>query len=144
MKPRKGMYAQAARWFDADKPGQREIALKLIKGYLYEFAVVTSVILGPLEIEEVDPLSPRVPSPPKRFQGNIKCLIGSAPVIEEVCQVVENRLTEELPEEQLHQMRAATRRAWKRAGGATELTDEEADLWINREGPEAAIPETMH
>ena len=146
MKPRRGSIVQAAWWFDADQSIGRENAKREIKKHFYDFSTGCRVILGPIEWEEVDPLSPRVPEPPKHFQGNIKAMIGTATVVEEMCQVAENRLTNELKPEQLHQMRLATRRAWAQAGGSGFLTDEECEEWINREGPSAAVSQsgTIH
>ena len=144
MKPIRGMHLREAWWFDADQPNAWKHARTQIMKRFLEIAVDYNVVLGSIDWMEATPESSLLPPPPKTFQGNIKAMIGTVKVVEEGCQIVENRLTEELPEEQLIQMRNATRKAWRRAGGATQLSDSDCDLWINREGPEAAIPETMH
>ena len=144
MTPRNGMPVLAAWWFDADAENALPKAKMRVASGLIDFEQGNRVILKrPFEWEIVDPLSPRVPDPPPGMIGNIKCLIGESVIVSQREQVAEKRLSVELTGNQLKEMRDATRRAWALAGGKGTLSDDECDSWIDREGPGAAIPETI-
>ena len=144
MTPRKGTPVLAAWWYDADAENALPKARMRVARGLIDFEQGNRVILKrPFEWETVDPLSPRVCDPPPGMIGNIKCLIGESVIVDCRENVAEKRLATELTEDRLKEMRDATRRAWALAGGKGILSDGECDSWINREGPTAAVPETI-
>ena len=107
---------------------------------LVDFAFGNGLILGPIAWEEIAPSG--VSALGIEHQGSISCLVGTSDIVGTLAELSPTRLTRELPEEQLVAMRRATNRAFRKAGGARNLTDEELDQIINKEGPDVAV--TIH
>jgi hypothetical protein len=130
-----GDYLPAALWFNDDHPKERDDAKRGITTVLEEMAQAAGVRVGPIEWEELDPLSPKLKDPPPdHFQGDIKCMVGTVVVAGILKQ--EGDFTSDLEAEDLETLRNKTRTA----SGAN-LTDEECDEIINAEGPMVAADE---
>lgn len=129
----------AALWFNDDHPKDRADAVRGIKEALEMTAADAGVKLGPIQWDVVDPLSPRVPTPPDTFQGDIKCMIGEAIIVGHI-KTDDKNFTDDLEPHDLERLRKSTR---KQMGNAN-LTDEECDDFINDFGPDVAYDETVN
>ena len=129
----------AALWYNNDHPKEKANAKRGIEEALKMTAEDAGVTLGPINWDDVDPHSPMLKeAPPDGFQGDIRCMIGSAIVAGLVPRAVD--FTDDLTPEDLHTLRTATRKKM----GAPDLTDEECDDQINSYGPDLAADETLH
>ena len=129
----------AALWYNADHPDEKKDAKRGVEEALQMTAVDSGVTLGPITWDDLDPLSPMLADPPPdNFQGDIRCLVGSAVIVGLVKRPVD--FTDDLTPDDLEKLRASTRKKM----GAPDLTDEECDDQINSWGPDIAADETVH
>jgi len=135
IRPRPGDWLTAAYWYHADNDEERKEGENKITDVIFEMAWDCKVRTKPIEWEYVDPMSPRVPDPPKGMMGNVKCVIGAAEVYGSLKTGPD--FTDEIEPHQRELLRQATRRKFYEAGGF-ELTDEEADSIINEFAPTTA------
>ena len=129
----------AALWYNADHPDEKKDAQRGVTEAIQMTAADAGVTVGPIQWDDVDPLSPRVPEPPPEFQGDIRCIIGEALVVG-LAKTLHKDFTDDLTPEDLHKLRTSTRKSM----GAPDLSDEECDDFINSHGPEVAGDETVH
>jgi len=131
----------AALWFNEDNPQERLDAERGIRESMEMIAEYDGIEFGPITWEVVDPMSPRVPTPPDNFQGNIKCLIGYV-VITKI-NAEDGEFTDDIELQDLINLRQVTKKAVLDVNGMY-LTDEEADEIINQYGIEVVHEETIH
>ena len=131
---------EAAAWYDALKPTSLEQAKdKVIKAF-FAAADLYGVTFGPITWEDVAPDSPRVTEPPKDEPGVVRAVIGSARVL--ASRIELKSFIEDLSDQDLADLRRATRTAFEKNGGIS-LTDEECDYIIESHGPDVAGMEIM-
>jgi len=135
IRPRKGDWITSAIWYNADLPKDRETAEDAVTDVIFEMAWENKVRTKPIEWEHVDPMDPRVPTPPDHMQGNIMCAIGAAEVVHDLR--LGSDFTSEIDLPDLIRLREATKKQFHMSGGL-EMTDEEADELINEFAPEVA------
>jgi hypothetical protein len=126
----------AALWYNNDNPKEKTDAERGITEVINGIAAEEEVKIGPFHWDDVDPLSPRVPEPPKHYQGDARCLIGEVVVIGHMKDPSKD-FASDLEEDDLQRLRAITR---EKMGP---LTDDECDDQINEWGPEVAYEETL-
>lgn len=123
-----GEIVEHAIWFSGDSDEQKRKAEVVIR-VKFESEVWT---YGPVEFETLDPENERAPEPPKKwFQENPKLLVGFATITG--TPQIDKGMSDDLDNESLAGMRAATRRS-----AGNHLTDAECDEYINSLGPETA------
>lgn len=122
-----GELIERSLWYSGDCADQKRKAEKLIRS---EFGKSVWTF-GLIQFENLSPGDARVPEPPERFhQENPKLLLGFAEIIG--TPQIDKKLSEDLEQEDLEKLRAATRR-----NVAANLTDAECDEIIDQCGPEA-------
>ncbi len=132
----------AALWFNNDNPQERTDAERGIRESLDMLAEYDDLELGDITWEVVDPLSPRVPEPPEHFQGDIKCLIGTAKITRIKEKAREVDFVDGLSPQDLANLRRITKDKAVEYGEL--LSDEEADDLINSIGIEVAVEDTLN
>ena len=130
----------ASMWYNADHPKEKEAAERGIESVLTMMAEEDNVVIGPIEWETLDPMSPRLPEPPGIFQGTIRCRVGYAYVVAH--KETGYSMSGDLSDEDRETMRIATRKKWAQVHGEI-LSDEDCDKLLDQVGPEAAA-ETIH
>ena len=133
-----GHVLECALWYNADVPTEKKKAEEGIITGFFKAADLYGVTFGPISWEDVDPMSPRVPTPPKHMKGNVRCLIGSAKAVSKRRELGD--FTNDLEEEDLLALRKATKKAHYRLTGG-ELSDEEADVIINEHAIDVVLDE---
>ena len=123
-----GQPVEYSLWFSGDSQEQKRKAEIIIRSNF--FASVWS--FAEIYFETLSPGDDRVPEPPEKWWGeNPKILLGYSTIIG--MPRVGKSLSEDLDDESITAMRAATRRA-----NGYLISDEECDKYIDSLGPEVA------
>lgn len=129
-------------WYNDQHPQEFESAQVGIYRAFHETELKLGVKMGPVNFTVLAPGDPRVPEPPKEFQGTPRIMIGEA-VVEKLVPVMltdDIGFTQDLEDKDLETLRAITRRTHRLYHPfEKELTDEQADAIINEVGPETAM-----
>jgi len=141
MKPAVGTEMETALWYNANEPKDKDEAKKGIETVFVQTAYHHGVQFGPIQWEDVDPFSPRVPNPPK-YMKNARALIGVASVYRHMDEAPNSFFTEDLSPGDLKELRRRTSDAFEKISGFP-LSDEECDEFINEHGPGVAGAEIM-
>jgi len=116
-------------WFSGDSADQKRKAEILIRSKFEQSAWT----YGLIQFETLKPEDDRVPVPPSLFdQENPMLLLGFAEIID--TPQIDSKLSDDLEDEDLESLRAATRKVARRP-----LTDVECDEFIDHYGPETAL-----